>query len=307
MNIEVFYCLYAHFQQVSGFTNMKCETLKKKSYICSLNLMSMQFSISDFAERLKYLLRSKNVSIKVISSSTNIEEERVRKFVEGFDTPSVEEILKIADAMKVSPSSLFMKNDNVLDKLDINIEDFQWCMDNNPSMRGVVIGYLAEYKLREFFTSNPRVSKLFKYDDHDRKRKSDLVVEYNGREITFESKSLQTNTVRDASDIGFEKKAKFQCDASDCRDIELPDGQKVRTTLLKYGDFDILAVNMFAFHGKWEYAFALNKDLPHSTSKKYTPSQQEQLISSLIPITFPIQPPFVSNPFDLLDRIDKEK
>ena len=125
-------------------------------------------------------------------------------------------------------------------------------MENNPSLRGVVIGYLAELKLRQFFENDRHISKLFKYDDHDRKKKSDLVVVYNGKEYSFESKSLQTNTVKNSPVPGIEKIAKFQCDASDCRDIELPDGDKLKTTLLKYGEFDILAVNMFAFHGKWE-------------------------------------------------------
>lgn len=267
----------------------------------------MGFTVSDFASRLKSLLHRQGVSIDYLSSALKIDKDTVIAFTDGVQTPSVEEICQIANVLRVSPSSLFMKDGNVLDKLDITIEDFQWCMDNNPSLRGVVIGYLAELKLREFFLNDPRISRLFKYDDHDRKRKSDLVINYEGCEITFESKSLQTNTVKDASALGFEKIAKFQCDASDCRDIILPDGQKVRTTLLKYGDFDILAVNMFAFHGKWEYAFALNRDLPHSTSKKYSASQQEQLISSLIPITYPVQPPFVDNPFVLLEKIRKEK
>lgn len=34
MSVEAFYGLYAHFQLVSGFTNSKGETFRKKSYIC---------------------------------------------------------------------------------------------------------------------------------------------------------------------------------------------------------------------------------------------------------------------------------
>ena len=34
MSVEAFYGLYAHFQLVSGFTNTKRETFRKKSYIC---------------------------------------------------------------------------------------------------------------------------------------------------------------------------------------------------------------------------------------------------------------------------------
>jgi len=264
-------------------------------------------SISDFTERLAYLLACKGVDNDTLSKKSGLSSDSISQILSGSDSPSIEEICRIAEALQTSPSSLFLENGNILDKLDITVEEFQWSMENNPSLRGVVIGYLAELKLRESFKGDKRISKLFKYDDHDRKKKSDLVIVYNGHEYTFESKSLQTNTVKDSKVPGVEKEAKFQCDASDCRDIVLPDGEKVKTTLLKYGEFDILAVNMFAFHGKWEYAFARNKDLPHSTSKKYTESQQEQLISSLIRITYPVQPPFVLNPFVLLEEIEKEK
>ena len=262
---------------------------------------------NQIAHRLSFLIEQRNLQIIDIATQLNVSEGDVRNLLSGEQIPSLEELWQLANIIGVSPSSLFMENGNILDRLDITIEEFQWCMENNPSLRGVVIGYLAELKLRELFKNDPRISRLFKYDDHDRRKKSDLVIEYNGREISFESKSLQTNTVRDSNIPNIEKIAKFQCDASDCRDINLPDGQTIKTTLLKYGDFDILAVNLFAFHGKWEYAFALNRDLPHSRSRKYTESQQKQLIASLIPITYPIQPPFVENPFDLLDRIDKEK
>lgn len=262
---------------------------------------------NQISRRLSFLIEQRNLPITDIAIRLNVTEEYINRLLNGEQTPSLNELFQMADIIGVSPSSLFMENGNILDKLDITIEEFQWCMENNPSMRGVVIGYLAELKLREFFQKDPRVSRLFKYDDHDRRKKSDLVIEYKGREISFESKSLQTNTVRDVDSPSVQKIAKFQCDASDCRDITLPDGQIIKTTLLKYGDFDILAVNLFAFHGKWEYAFALNRDLPHSRSRKYTESQQTQLIASLIPITYPIQPPFVENPFDLLDKIDKEK
>lgn len=37
MSVEAFYGLYAHFQLVSGFTNAKLETFRKKSYICGTN------------------------------------------------------------------------------------------------------------------------------------------------------------------------------------------------------------------------------------------------------------------------------
>lgn len=265
----------------------------------------MQYKSSDFIERLEFLMDRNKESELTLAHKLGISVDSLVAILSGKASPSIDEIYMISSILEVSPSSLFLKNENILDKLDLSVEEFQWSMENNPSLRGVVIGYVAELKLREIFEKDPRIGRMFKYDDHDRKKKSDLVIEYQGAEFSLEVKSLQTNTVRDVEGNidGIKKKAKFQCDASDCRTITLPDGQEMTTTLLKYGDFDILAVNLFAFYGKWEYAFALNRDLPHSTSKKYTESQQKQLIASLIPITYPIQAPFVSNPFELLDKI----
>jgi hypothetical protein len=66
---------------------------------------------------------------------------------------------------------------------------------------------------------------------------------------------------------------------------------------------DIVAAGIFGFRGKWEFGFALNEDLPKSTHAGYPADVQEQLIASLIPITWPLKEPFVSDPFILLDRV----
>ena len=60
---------------------------------------------------------------------------------------------------------------------------------------------------------------------------------------------------------------------------------------------------MFALEEEWRFAFALNEDLPRSKFKNYTPLQQKELLSSSIPITWPLSPPYVENPFVLLDRL----
>ena len=52
---------------------------------------------------------------------------------------------------------------------------------------------------------------------------------------------------------------KAQVDASDRREIVLPDNSRVTTTCLLKGEFDILAVNVFAF-GR-EVAICLRQEL----------------------------------------------
>jgi hypothetical protein len=92
-------------------------------------------------------------------------------------------------------------------------------------------------------------------------------------------------------------------DASDRRIVKFPDGTELNTTLLLRGEFDLLAVNCYAFGDKWRFVFAKNSDLPFSTFGKYTKAQKEGLIASLIPITWPPKAPFTDNPFPLLNEL----
>jgi hypothetical protein len=59
----------------------------------------------------------------------------------------------------------------------------------------MLLGYIAEAKLREILEGHGRATAFRKDDDHDRRKKGDLVVTYQGFEFKIEVKSLQTNTV----------------------------------------------------------------------------------------------------------------
>ena len=155
----------------------------------------------------------------------------------------------------------------------------------------MLFGYVAEIKLREIISSFPEVTYITKFDDHDRKKKGDLYVVYHDRAFDIEAKSLQTAMVkRDEKTQRWTGKA--QVDASDRRLITLPDGSTMNTTLLLRDEFDVLAVNCYAFDQKWHFAFAKNSDLPTSNFKKYTPVQRENVIASLVPVSWPPEPPF---------------
>ena len=170
----------------------------------------------------------------------------------------------------------------------------------------MLLGYAAEMKLdKMWFAGKPGVSGIQKYDDHDRTRKGDRVVVYKGIPIKVECKSLQTSMSENLGDGRF--RGKVQCDASDRRTIKLPDGSTVTTTCLQVGEFDILAANLFAFEKKWKFVFALNQDLPRTSYGKYTVKQQKYLLASLVPVSWPPQPPFCGEPFALMDRIVKER
>lgn len=190
----------------------------------------------------------------------------------------------------------------------ITVEELTAIVDANPSLRGVMIGYIGEIKLKEFLAKSKLIKGLQKADDHDRTNKNDLALEYQGHRFTIEVKSLQTHTVERVKVAGIESfRGKYQCDASDCRKVRLPNGREVTTTCLVAGEFDIVAANLFAFRAKWEYGFALNRDLNKSTYKKYTPEQQKYLISTLQSVSLPLLPPYESDIFVLLDKLVKER
>ena len=81
---------------------------------------------------------------------------------------------------------------SILERWQISEEEFTTIVDANPSLRGFMMGYVSEYKLRQFVSTFEGVSNLKKYDDHDRTKKGDLSLMYRGKEIRIEAKSLQT-------------------------------------------------------------------------------------------------------------------
>ena len=193
----------------------------------------------------------------------------------------------------------------IFDEWEVSAEQLSEIIGHNPSLRGMLFGYVAEIKLREIIAAFPEVTYMTKFDDHDRKKKGDLYVIYHGRAFDIESKSLQTAMVK--WDEGNQRwTGKAQVDASDRRIITLPDGSTLNTTLLLRGEFDVLAVNCYAFDKKWHFVFAKNSDLPTSTFKKYTQIQRENIIASLIPVTWPPSPPFYTDLRQLLAEMVAE-
>lgn len=192
----------------------------------------------------------------------------------------------------------------ILERWDLSVAELTELIDTMPSVRGMMMGAVAELKLREILEDHPEVTATIKHDDHNRKKKGDRHVTYKGQTFSVESKSLQTNSIEKAAD-GWRGDA--QCDASDKREVTLKDGTKLLTTNLLRGEFDILAVNCFAFENEWRFVFALNSDLPCSRYKKYTEEQRCQLLATLIPVTWPPKPPFVDDIFPLIEKLHAER
>jgi len=246
------------------------------------------------------------------------------------------------------------KQKSILKEWDINENYFTDVVRDNPSLRGMILGYIAERKLKDLFVDSSRTENHRKDDDHDRSKKGDLTLHYKGVEIVIEVKSLQTNSIHiqtaDGSWIpmiikekagrkppqGFKKDGTlklgkiiykyvpnpnylalsneyrklasytgaFQCDASDRREITLDNGEKVNTTLLKIGEFDVIAAGIFSFRNQWEFGFALNEDLPRSD--RYG-KNSSNLIASLVNITYPLAQTFEKDSFIIFDRIIEKR
>lgn len=193
----------------------------------------------------------------------------------------------------------------ILERWEISEEEFTTLIDENPSLRGMNLGYIAEKKFHDLFLNHPEITESSKDDDHDRSRKGDRRIMYKGHEFVIEVKSLQTNMCKNLGDGKWEGKA--QVDGSDRRIVTFKDGSELNTTLLLRGEFDLLAVNCFAFGEEWRFTFAKNSDLPTSSYKKYTEEQRKQLIASLVPVSIPPKEPFSDNPFKLLDEMIEER
>lgn len=199
-----------------------------------------------------------------------------------------------------------------LEDWDLSYEEINELLTANPSLRSFVMGYAAEIKCRNmFFHDHPDISAIYKPDDHDRTEKGDWILTYKGQRIGVEVKSLQTNSLKPKRDGSL--RPNYQCDASDARVVAFEDGSTVQTTALLVGEFDVVAVNIHAFTGKWDFAFARNADLltmegaTRGKPMAYTPLQRRNLLKTLQPMPRDVPAPYTRDPFPLFDAILEER
>lgn len=192
----------------------------------------------------------------------------------------------------------------IIEDWGLTIDDLNTVLAERPSVRGILVGFLSEYKLQRGILSDARIHALRRYDDHDRSRPADFSFEYQGERVTVEVKSLQTASVR-RTNGGFT--GKCQVDASDKRPVTFPDGSSLATTCLLAGKFDILAISLFEFTQEWRFAFIRNRDLSRSRHRPYTDYQREHLLATSVAVTWPLQAPMTDSPFGLLDDITRER
>lgn len=266
-----------------------------------------------FGKRIRELRLAKSLSQEKLGELCGLDRTYISSVERGHRNVSLENISSIAEALNVNISDVFKGipsnyTEDILRKWKLTAEELTAIVDENPSLRGFMLGYVAEHKARSFLEKLPNVSGLRKPDDHDRRggSKNDIVAIYKGREVSFEVKSLQTNSIQYDSESGVYK-GRAQVDASDRRTVSFPDGTELQTTCLLVGQFDILVLNLFQFRQEWDFAFVLNRDLPRSKYRKYTPYQKEHLLATTVNVTLPLQPPYTSDLIELLDMLVDDK
>lgn len=192
----------------------------------------------------------------------------------------------------------------IVEDWSLTPDELNEILASRSSLRGMLMGFVAEYRLSKMFFHDARIHKVVRYDDHDRTRPGDFGFQYLGEEITVSVKSLQSKSVRpdNGGYVGT-----VQVDASDRREVLLPHGERLVTTCLLIDTFDLLAVNIFEFGHQWRFAFAKNSDLPRSSFKKYTPQQQQCLLATSMKLTWPLKPPYYLEPWPVLDEIARAK
>lgn len=183
-------------------------------------------------------------------------------------------------------------------------EDLVSAIKEAPSLRGMILGYVAELMFERHLPQNYDVimiDHISSHDDHDRKtNKSDRTLTYNGKPVRIQLKSIQTNSI--AHDLRANKlRATVQNDGSDRRDVILSDGSIVNTTCYRVGDYDILAVPLFPFTGEWDFAYKRNSECRRSTSRKYTLEQQQELLATTEIISWPLGDEWTTNLMSLVD------
>lgn len=108
-----------------------------------------------------------------------------------------------------------------------NSETICQVIRDNPSLRGIVYGYVSELEFERHYLKRGKGIERFSKDDDHQKTKSDRTVIFEGKPITIQIKSVQTNSLR-FEDGRF--LAKVQNDVSDRRRVTLPNGTKLETT-----------------------------------------------------------------------------
>jgi hypothetical protein len=161
------------------------------------------------------------------------------------------------------------------------------CIDENPSFRGFLHGYISEEKLRDLLKATEGIENVAKIPDHSL-RKGDFAFSYLGKDFTIELKNLASRRLYpDILNGGVDGTVMLK--STDTKKIS----EELTTHHLPRGTFDILAVCTVTLDEQWTFKFILNKNVPSSDlgedyltpafkiNTEYTPMLKDNILEVL--------------------------
>lgn len=188
---------------------------------------------------------------------------------------------------------------------ELSLNDLELMIAENPHVYSPVSGFLAEYKCRQLhLENNKNIAKIVRPTGYDKQEKGDFSFLYKDEPIRLEIKSLDGPSV---NDLGTDRwRGTFQCNASDAREVSLPNGSRVKTNCIVSGGWDVLAVNLYAFGNQWRFAFAQQNALPRA-STIYKQESRQYLLASSMQISLPLCAPYTWELESVLDAVIRER
>jgi len=145
-------------------------------------------------------------------------------------------------------------------------EAFAKMLDNNPSCKGLLVGYMAEQILADKLLCLSGFKSVVKIDDQDDKKGDlDVIFRQDGVEKRFsiEVKCVRSKTGKEPPLTGGVS-GNVYTGTSDS--IMLEEGGRTSCSLA--GAFDVLAVCMVTITGEWDFYFIHQKYMPRSDRYK---------------------------------------
>jgi len=165
---------------------------------------------------------------------------------------------------------------------EFTTEEIESSIEENPSLRGYLQGYLAEIALKKQLLLLPGVISVEKIPDQS-KDKGDFKVIYKGSPVVIECKSILTDSIKfdTLNDTWY---GRVPLRAAKARNINVEGLGIVNTAHFFKNQFDILAISCYAIDGKWEFLFVETEYLSIKS-----PSMPGLLKSNLVvnPLTTP--------------------
>lgn len=149
---------------------------------------------------------------------------------------------------------------------EIPLEELESIIEENPKLRGVIQGYIAEYKLIDKLRSTPGVTDVSKIPDRHGVKK-DIQIKYLDTDITIECKSILSATVK-TDTIHGTWQGTVQCKNSDSIHA-IVNGEATKHTNLTRGGFDIMSISTYAVDGLWNAVYIENRYMPQATPDRF--------------------------------------